>query len=63
VRTISTESIIGFASTALKYPWYSMLENVRIWRNIAPPVQLKPNPWKIMRVLRLKANSGIIVFI
>jgi len=60
VRAISSESIAGFASTALKYPWVSMLEKVKIWRNIAPPIQLKPNPWKSRRILRLKVDSSVI---
>jgi hypothetical protein len=46
VRAISNESIVGFGSTALKYPWVSMLEKVKIWRKIAPPMQLNPKPWK-----------------
>jgi hypothetical protein len=60
VRTISDESIAGFFSTALKYPWLSMLENATIWRNIAPPMQLKPKPWKTTWILRLKVASGVI---
>ena len=53
-------SIVGFASTALKYPWVSMLENVRIWRNIAPPMQLKPAAWKMRLILRLKVELSVI---
>jgi hypothetical protein len=37
-----------------------MLENATIWRNIAPPMQLKPKPWKRMWILRLKVESGVI---
>ena len=57
---ISNESTAGFDSTALKYPCWSMLENARIWRNIAPPMQLKPKPWKTTRILRLKVELDLI---
>ena len=40
-----------------------MLENAKIWRNIAPPMQLKPNPWKTTLTLRLKVASDVIVFL
>ena len=60
MRAISSESIAGFASIALKYPWVSMLENVKIWRNIAPPMQLRPKPWKTRWILRLKVDSSVI---
>ena len=60
MRTISNESIVGFASTAQKYPWVRMLENIKICRNIAPPMQLKPKPWKARCILRLKVESSAI---
>jgi hypothetical protein len=37
-----------------------MLENVNNWRNIAPAMQLKPKPWKAMRILRLDVESCVI---
>jgi len=40
-----------------------MLENAKIWRNIAPPMQLKPNPWKTTLILRLKPEYEVIIFL
>jgi hypothetical protein len=60
VSTTSKESIAGFTSTALKYPWRSMLENAKICRKIAPPIQLKPVQWKTMRILRLNVVLDVI---
>ena len=39
-----------------------MLEKAKIWRNIAPPIQLSPSPWKTRRIFRLKVISGSIRF-
>ena len=37
-----------------------MLENAKIWRNIAPPIQLKPKLWKTTWILRLKVALAVI---
>jgi hypothetical protein len=51
VRVISDARIVGFVSTALKYPCCKMLEKTRIWMKMAPPKQLKPRLW-ITRLIR-----------
>jgi len=38
-----------------------MLEKAMILRNIAPPIQLNPKPWKAMWILRLMVASAVIV--
>lgn len=60
VRLISIERITGFASIALKYPWRRMFEKTRIWRNIAPPKQLKPKLWIIRLILWFSFGSIVI---
>ena len=50
----------GFCSIAIKYPWWRMSANTRIWRNMAPPKQLKPKLWKTKRILRLNAGVRVI---
>jgi len=37
-----------------------MLENIKIWRKIAPPVQLKPMLWKATRIFRSKVELDVI---
>ena len=38
-----------------------MLENAKICRKIAPPMQLKPMQWKTTWILLLKLVSGVII--
>jgi hypothetical protein len=45
VRTISNAKMVGLFSTALKYPCCSMSAKTSVWRNMAPPKQLKPSVW------------------
>ncbi len=61
VRATSSDKMMGFVSTALKYPCPSMLENTRIWRNIAPPMQLKPMLCISSRILLV--TPGLIVMV
>ena len=61
VRTTSKLSMAEFCSTAVKYPCWAMPAKTRVCRNMAPPRQLKPNVWKTMRILRLKAGGNVIV--
>jgi len=42
VRRISNVKMAGLFSTAMKYPCCSMSVKTRIWRNMAPPRELKP---------------------
>ena len=51
VSVISIVRIVGFVSTALKYPCMRIFEKTRIWRNIAPPKQLKPILWITRMIL------------
>jgi hypothetical protein len=57
----SKASMAGFCSTAMKYPCWSMSVNTRAWRNMAPPIQLKPNVWNRARALRLKVGVAFII--
>jgi hypothetical protein len=54
VSTISEYRMIGFCSTPLKYPFWRMLANTVLCRNIAPPKLLKPKPWAKMRSFLFK---------
>ena len=60
VSVISIARIVGFASTALKYPCMRISEKTRIWRKIAPPKQLKPKLWITRLILWLSFVSIVI---
>lgn len=46
----------------MKYPCWSMSAKTRIWRNMAPPRQLKPKVWKRTRIRRSSFVSAFILY-
>ena len=59
VSVISSSSITGFVSTALKYPCPKMFVKTIIWRKIAPPRQLSPRLSISRCILRLSWGSMV----
>jgi hypothetical protein len=62
VRSISNVRMAGLLSIAIKYPCCSMSVKTRVWRNIAPPKQLKPKMWKSVCILLLSFWSAFIIY-
>jgi len=60
VNAISNASIAGFCSTAMKYPRWRISAKTSAWRKMAPPKQLKPKLWNMMRILRLNTGESVI---